>query len=263
VGRSDTSRDVRLAATLLTIVPLRVPAPKTSERSGAAAWFPLVGLLLGLIVAAFVSVARIVLPAAPATLAAASLVLLALLTRLLHWDGLADVSDAFFVAKERRLDVLADTHVGAFGATGIALVALLEWSVLQDLIAAPSGLGVIVVAVAFSRFAATCAAWFGVPARPGGLGASVHGRPGPLGVVAAALALAAAVAAAFALGLTVWTAIAVALAATVLALAAPHLLSMRFGGVTGDIMGASVVLVEAGVLLAGVVAIAVLRTLGV
>jgi len=262
VARNRPIRDATLALTLLTCVPVRVTPPEDGEVSEAASWFPLIGLGLALPVVGVFLLALRVFYGVSGALTATVLVLLALATRLLHWDGLADVADAFFIERPRRLEVLSDTSVGAFGATAVALAALLEWSALTEAVGTPAGVAVVLVALVFARFAATCAAWFGKPARPGGLGASVMRRPSVLGVLIVALTLAATLALAGSLGLVGWALGLVGGLALIAALAVPHLISMRFGGVTGDVMGASVLLTETIVMLGGLVTLALLRMMG-
>ncbi len=52
----------------------------------------------------------------------------ALLTRFLHWDGLADTTDGLLGGStpERRLEIMRDSRVGSFGVTAIVMVALLQ-----------------------------------------------------------------------------------------------------------------------------------------
>ena len=177
-------------------------------------------------------------------LAATTVAAWALLTRLLHWDGLADVADAYWggATKERRLEIMADSSTGAFGASAIALVALTQVAAISILLA-NIGMGVAIVAVpVFGRLAASFGSWLGKPARPGGLGAQVMGRPRLSGLLIAALALttvAVPMVRQHDLNGAIWLLVAFFTAAAV-----PHLLAKRFGGVTGDVLGASVLLTE-------------------
>ncbi len=120
----------------------------------------------------------------------------ALLTRMLHFDGLADVADGFWGSHDRgrRLEIMADSHTGAFGATAIALTAIVEVAAIGSIIAVPHELALLLVP-AFARFSATAGCWLGSPARDGGLGRSVMARPTLMGAVPAVVVLLAAVAA--------------------------------------------------------------------
>jgi len=245
--------DAGIALTLLTIVPARVQWTE-GERTGAAAWFPAVGLFIGSVAWGLAHLLRWAGWQGSAAFAIAAVLvgIWALLTRLLHWDGLADVADGVWGAHtpERRLDIMADSHTGAFGATAVALVAVLEVSAIASVLLGNHELPLLVVP-AFARLAPTCAAWLGKPARPGGLGRSVMGAPRLLEIVVAAAVV----------GTCVWALMVgyglsgglLGLGAIFLALAVPHVLSMAVGGVTGDIMGASVLICEAVLFLAAAV----------
>ena len=265
--RSRPLRDAALAFTLVTALPLRVEWPEAEGRPDVAGWFPLVGALLGLLGAAIVLAAGLLIGAlgpagvasytfGPVALPLAVVVAAswALATRMLHWDGLADTADGLGGASEpaARRAIMSDSATGAFGATAVVFVALAQVSALAAILgssAQPLTLKVaIIVAVpVLGRLAATMACWLGTPAGPGGLGASVMGRPSAAGALAAVTVLVAcAVMLSADAGVhgVAWFA-----AGIVIAGAVPHVLAGRVGGVTGDIMGASVLLTEAATLL--------------
>ena len=245
MSTSKPLRDAGLALSLLTGIrtPARWPEDGATQ---AAAWFPLVGALVGAVGYGIVKVAEL-LPLSPSALVVLSALVViawALLSRLLHWDGLADVADGYWGSPDpaRRLEIMSDSHTGAFGAAAVALIAILEVAALAAILATPHELPLLVVPV-FARFSATAAAWLGKPARAGGLGRSVMGTATPPSVAIVFITLAAAFAV-FWVGFGV-TGIALGTAGAVLALGVPHVLALRFGGVTGDVMGASVLLTEA------------------
>jgi adenosylcobinamide-GDP ribazoletransferase len=236
------------ALSLMSIVPVR-GAVSAQPDPAVAGWFPLVGGLFGLVGYGIVKIFALLHDQmrVPFLVSIVVVIAWALLSRLLHWDGLADVADGFWGShdRERRLEIMADSHTGAFGATAIALVAILEVVSIGIVVGAPHELFVLLVPV-MSRFSATAAAWFGRPARAGGLGRSVMGTPSvpsmfvallPLGLVLGALSR----------GYNAAGLVA-GVVAVVCALGVPFVLSRRFGGVTGDVMGASVLLTEAVVL---------------
>lgn len=257
-------RDLSMAVTLLTCLPLRAEAPCPDDPpSQSAAWFPAVGLVLGLGVSAVLVLTHRFFYGISLVGAVLVVCALAAVTRMLHWDGLADVADAWFVTPERRLSVMADSAVGAFGATAIVLVSLLEVGVLVDLGATRATAATAVIAIVASRLSPSFAAWFGVPARPGGLGASVMGRPSPSTVVVASLTLVIAALASWQLGAAPLPLAISLVLGVVLALVTPHLIAARMGGVTGDVMGASVQVVEVTALLGISAVYAVLRLAGV
>src|SRR6185312_13964793 len=86
---------LRLAVTLLTAVPVRdEPGEVPARRAGAAmSWAPVIGLLLGAAAAAVLWILSHYAHAGPLLAAVISVAVLALLTRGLHLDGLADLAD--------------------------------------------------------------------------------------------------------------------------------------------------------------------------
>ncbi len=143
--------------------------------------------------------------------------------------------------RARRLEVMRESSVGAFGVTAIALGVALQCASLSHLLVGGRAWALVAVPP-IARFAATFAAWFGKPARADGLGASVIGSPRASALVPAVLTLAAL---AF-LNVLAWSVpgVVVSVGGIALALVVPHLIALRIGGVTGDVMGASVILVE-------------------
>ncbi len=249
-----TLRDIGLAFALLTIVPVRVEAPKPGERSHAADHFALVGVLFGAVGAGVVWLVARVGGGAEGQAAALSLVVLwALLSRGLHWDGLADVADAWTVAPERRFEVMKDSHIGAFGVLAIVACFGLQALALGMVLERGGAAALVVCGVlpVFGRLAASFGAWLGKPLAGSGLGASVAGRPGA-GALGAVLVVGACVWAAIATGAP--AGIAACGVGLVAAPVVPHLIAMRFGGVNGDVLGASVILTEVAVALAAAVA---------
>jgi adenosylcobinamide-GDP ribazoletransferase len=127
-------RGLRLATQFLTRVP--VPAVDdfcADELSRSSAWFPFVGLALGVVVALIVHVVSY-----RSTPLAAAIGLLAWvwLTGALHLDGLADLSDALAASHrdpKKFLTVLADPHVGAFGVVSIVMLLILKLTALTQL----------------------------------------------------------------------------------------------------------------------------------
>jgi adenosylcobinamide-GDP ribazoletransferase len=112
--------ELRLAVSFLTIIPVIDQRPATEEAVAASfAWFPVVGCLLGVALAAedwvlahvFAQVIRSVLIIASLTV----------ITGAVHLDGLADTADALGAGRdrERALDILHDSRVGTFGASAI------------------------------------------------------------------------------------------------------------------------------------------------
>jgi adenosylcobinamide-GDP ribazoletransferase len=208
-------------------------------------WAPVVGLALGGLAAGVLVACQ---HGRTGSLLAAVLAIAALaaLTRALHLDGLADTADGLGSRQpaDRALAIMARSDIGPFGVVTLVLTLLIQISSLAQAEQDGRGPLAILVAAVTARLAITVACRRGVPAtRPGGLGALVAGTVHP--AAAAALA-AAAIAAALWLGWVYAVAAAAGLACSVLLTA---LATRRFGGITGDVLGAAVEITTAACLL--------------
>jgi adenosylcobinamide-GDP ribazoletransferase len=231
---------LRLALTTFTVLPVRGgPVDRAAART-AMALGPAVGALLGLGVGAvLLGGAAVGVPPLVAGFLAVGL--LAVLSRGLHLDGLADTVDGLgaYGDRDRTLAVMKAPDVGPFGV--VALVVALG--------AQAAGLGAFAgrpwaavlcgtaAAVAVGRLAITWACLRPVPAaRPDGLGALVAGTVPPVvAILATALVVALAVPAVPGRPWQGPVAVVVALLAAVLLL---RRIVRRIGGVTGDVLGA-------------------------
>src|ERR1700722_8894146 len=185
---------LRLSATVLTVVPLRGPVTEPSRATVAAAiaWAPAVGLLLGSVAAAVLVVADHPLGAGPLTAAGLAVAALALLTRGLHLDGLADLADGLGSGQHapRALDNILPSGAGPFGLVTLVLTLVIQIAALAHAEGAGGGRGpaALITAAVTGRLALTWACRRGVAAaRPDGLGALVAGTVRP--VVAAVITL--------------------------------------------------------------------------
>ncbi|HSL52086.1 MAG TPA: adenosylcobinamide-GDP ribazoletransferase [Candidatus Deferrimicrobiaceae bacterium] len=233
-----------LALRFLTVVPIPGPEAEGPSALGRAAWwFPVVGLLLGGVLALAGRLADALWP--PLVGAALLVAAWKVATGGIHLDGLADSLDGLAGRDAaRRIVIMRDSRTGVFGAAGLILLLLLAVAALAGL-SASVRLRVLVLAPVIGRVTPLLAGAWLAPATPGqGLGAAFAAGLSRWAGIAHALA---------ACGLAAWLlgvwGVAAAAAGWAVALLAAALIARRLGGVTGDVLGAVVELAELGTLL--------------
>jgi adenosylcobinamide-GDP ribazoletransferase len=234
---------LRLAVGTLTVLPTGPVTVDPGTARGAMLLGPLAVLPLGLL-AAGVTAAGVALGWPPLVVGLLGLASLALGTRALHLDGLADTADGLGTGwdRDRALEVMRRGDVGPMGAVALVLVLGLQGSALGGAVdgwPAALGLGVLVCG---SRCALAVVCRRGVPAaRPSGLGAAVAGTVPLPATLAVAVALAAVLAVLWSLlGGLWWAGALTALTALAAAAVLTGWCVRRLGGVTGDVIGAAV-----------------------
>jgi len=119
----------------LTAVPMsrHHHDPTPEELAGSMAWYPLVGLLLGGVLALSAWLLSMLFVRGVQDMLL--IVLLVALTRGLHQDGLADTLDGWAGGRtvEQRLAIMRDGRIGAIGATGLILSLGLRYAGLEAL----------------------------------------------------------------------------------------------------------------------------------
>ena len=122
------------AIQFLTVIPF----PKSftggeKELEKCLPFFPVVGLLIGIVIAAFDHVMRFIFPPLPASVM--TVIAMTAISGGLHMDGLADTADGFFSARprERVLEIMRDSRTGVMGVLAVLFVILLKVSLLISL----------------------------------------------------------------------------------------------------------------------------------
>ncbi|MFD8528866.1 adenosylcobinamide-GDP ribazoletransferase [Streptosporangium canum] len=193
---SSFADGVRLAIGTLSVFTVRPGV--VDRRAGGIAMTvaPFVGALIGAVAGAVLTVA-LWLEITPLLASALAVATVALLTRGLHLDGLADLADGLGSGRPagQALDIMKRSDIGPFGVVTLIFTLLAQVAALSEVTAAGAGPTALFTACVAGRLALTWACRAGVPsARPGGLGAMVAGtvRRGPaLAVTALMLALSA------------------------------------------------------------------------
>lgn len=225
--------DVALCLVFFTRLPL--PAIDFRGRTLAQAiWAaPLAGLAIALI-GGVVYAAATWLGLAAGPSAALALACMVIATGCLHEDGLSDVADGFGGggARERKLEIMRDSRIGAYGAAALALSLLLRWSALSEIGGAAHIFCTLIAAHMASRGLAGAFMHLLPSARADGLSAnagSVSAGTAATGAILGAASL-------LLLGLGCGVAALALLAA--LFIAFRQLCLKQIGGHTGDTVGA-------------------------
>lgn len=241
--------DILLALQFLTRLP--VPArsaadPRALARS--AAFFPLAGAVIGLIIVAAYAVAARFWGDLPA--AGFALLAWVSVTGGLHLDGLADMADGLLSGRDRArmLEIMRDSRIGAMGATAVVVLLLLKFSLVAGLPPQAGG-GVLFLAPVAGRLAAVVAMYGARYAREGegmGRGFLEHlGRRELLLAVGLAVAIAAAAGG--------YRGAAVTAVAVLVTAVFRRWVEGKLGGLTGDTLGAAIELAETVALAAALI----------
>lgn len=239
--RLDERHPLRL---LLTAVQFytRIPVPRwvghsEAQLAAATPYFALVGIVIGLATGIVFELARMVF--GPGIAAVLALGFGVLLTGAFHEDGFADVCDGFGggYTRERVLEIMKDSRVGAFGAIGIGLLLLLQAVALSECAA---GLAALVIAHGLSRAMALCVA-LALPYVREDAGSKSKPVVQALGPAAVCVAMAVGLLPLVAYGLlhSLVQAVVALVLAVLAVLWCARLFRLRIGGYTGDCLGAA------------------------
>ena len=228
------------AMRFLTVIPF--PGSWGTDESSLAdstIFFPVVGLLIGLGAAGIAACAVRWLPAGPA--AAVVIISLLAVSGGLHMDGLSDTADGLLSARprERALEIMRDSHVGAMGVIAIVCVLMLKFAALASLPVTGLWRTALLMPVA-GRVALVVTMALLPYARPeGGLATSFYRGRSMLAALSAEVVLFAA--AWLVLGMAGLIAAATSLAAVLIFAVYTY---RRIGGATGDTLGAACEIAE-------------------
>ncbi len=151
----------------LTTFPAIIRRAFTAEELGrSVGFFPVVGLALGGVLYGLEGGLQLIFPAQ--IVAIIVLIAWVLLTRALHFDGFLDSCDGLFggFTPERRLEIMRDSRVGAFGVAGGGLLLLAKYAAIISL---PNHTGLLLAPV-LGRWALSLAIFAYPYAREKGMG---------------------------------------------------------------------------------------------
>ncbi|MCL6588427.1 MAG: adenosylcobinamide-GDP ribazoletransferase [Firmicutes bacterium] len=227
-------RNLRIAFGFLTIIPINPRGFEAGSLGAAVKFFPVVGLIQGLFIWGLLYVLPRIFPLGVAVWL--TVFASAFLNGFIHWDGLADTADSLGSRDpEKSLMIMKDSRLGAFGVIGLCLLISGKIFALMQL----TGLAILVIVSipVISRWGMAVLLYTQPPVSQGLLQNFRFLTPRRDLSIATGLMLIVAVAAGmkglFLLGITI---------ANLFLMA--WLIRKRWGGITGDILGASNELIE-------------------
>lgn len=226
----------------LTRIPIKTQTQWRPESfSHSVKFFPIIGGIIGLILSGFLYGAESFLGGKlPVHLMAIGLILLEIIiTGGLHCDGLMDTIDGIFSGKsrERMLEIMKDSRVGAFGAMSFCLLIFVKYSLIMDIDPTLLPLAILVMPIV-GRTAVVAGITLYPYARAEGLGKAFYQSAYKTTLYVAGLCSALLL---IPLGQLVMISGVVGIA---FALLFAEYVSKRLGGLTGDVYGAIIELTE-------------------
>jgi len=221
------------ALEFLTIIAFpRRRQTKTSRIGRSSAYFPLVGLVLGLILVGVRLAASRFFPREIVN--ALIILLLFILTRGIHQDGLADTVDGLWGGQDRdaKLRIMKDSAIGAFGVIALVFALLFKFLFLNSIPVKFLDISLVLM-LTLSRWTMTLAAFLGKPAQQEGLGHIFMTNTTIKELVIASIS-----ALLIAFFLLKFPAIVLIICLVLFAAGFSFLVSRELGGLTGDVLGA-------------------------
>ena len=232
---------------------------------GSVKYFPAVGAVLGIIYALAILIVTFIISGNltvkfPMLLSAVILTLTVAMTGAIHCDGFMDSMDGLFSgrSRERMLEIMKDSRVGAFGVTSFVMLAILNFALLTEL---ASGEILTLISAVYSmpiigRLMMVIVIGAFPYARPEGMGKAFAQYTTKFVILTAALETLILLLPVLILSFDMLNSIITALALTLMfTLYFGRFSVKKLGGVTGDIYGAVEIISESIVLLAFLISI--------
>ncbi|MCL0073300.1 adenosylcobinamide-GDP ribazoletransferase [Dehalococcoidia bacterium] len=221
------------AIRFLTIIPIPSPREVRPDEIGRSmGYYPVVGIIIGLILAGLSWLLSLILPSAVVNVLL--IVCLVVISGALHLDGFVDTCDGIAGHKtpQERWEIMRDSRVGAFGVVGICCLLLVKYISLNSL-PEPLLMSTLVLMPVISRWTMVYAGFAYPAAQPSGLGKSFKQKANwQMLTLATLVTLAATVVLAQLAGLAIMAGI------WVIVIAMGTYFKRKFSGLTGDTYGA-------------------------
>ncbi len=231
------------ALAFLTILPIK--GGTWSKDTNMLQWFPLAGLIIGLLWMGFDALAGLFFPGQ--VRAVLDMLFLVLITGGLHLDGLADAADGIMAhrGKVRALEIMRDSRLGAWGAIALIAILLINTAAISALLTQEHSWRGLLLAPAYGRLAML----FGIKALPygrpeGGMASSLFEQNTQAPCWAATLALLSLILYPLPIALAMNLLVAITIWGLI------HLYRTNVGCITGDMIGAMGEITQTAVLLA-------------
>jgi adenosylcobinamide-GDP ribazoletransferase len=235
-------RPLLAAIAFLTRFPVgRLATFDAADVAHSAGWFPFIGVLLGATYAVAAILLRDHLP--PVIVAVLLVILDALATGALHFDGLADTADGFGGGKTREdiLRIMRDHAIGSYGGLALAALVALKVTAYSALLKQSNWIPAVILTPALGRWSILLLTATLPYARPSASAIEGMGKRsliwGTAVIVIAMIAVS---------SIRAWVAMASVAAVTA---AFGFYCRRRIGGITGDTLGANLQLCESATLL--------------
>jgi adenosylcobinamide-GDP ribazoletransferase len=238
----DNMTPIIAAFQFLTIFPTLIRRMFTSREMGqSVAWFPLVGLILGFSLYAVHYTSQLIFPSNVS--AVLTIFAWVIFTRAFHLDGFMDTCDGLFggFTPERRMEIMKDSRMGAFGVAGGILVLLTQYSALESSV---NVFAALILATTLGRWASPLVIYVFPYVREDGLGSEMKRNVTFKEIVIATL-----IAGLTSWFLFSWLGFALMLGAAIVAILVCLYVMRLIPGLTGDIYGTVTTVVEMLVLL--------------
>ncbi|MFH1823738.1 MAG: adenosylcobinamide-GDP ribazoletransferase [Candidatus Firestonebacteria bacterium] len=236
-------RNFLIALQFLTRIPVKIQREiKESDLVNSVVFFPLAGLILGLILVGTNFILSLFLPSFASLLLTFAVYLL--LTGCMHLDGFADTIDGLYggKTKEEIFKIMDDSHLGAMGAVWLFIILILKVFLLVNFNISNLNIAFILMPV-LSRTGIILQMFFAPPAKNNGLG-SIFCKKVPFKQLIMAIGFS------FLISLLVGlNGIFAFLITTVISILIALYFVKKIGGITGDIFGFTVEIIEICVLI--------------
>lgn len=147
----------------------------TANLRRSLTWFGLVGAFIGVILAGAMTLFNR-FDLIPAVAAIIILLIWIFITGGMHIDGISDMADGFFSMrdKEKTLEIMKDSHVGAFGVITIVFLLLIKFEMLKEFIIIEKNVWLLILPPTIARIAAGLVLSFYETTKKSGLGYTFH-----------------------------------------------------------------------------------------